>query len=78
MPKGLFGILIFYWDFFIPGGNDIDISWAIVQSAGLKIDYLLFRKFPKSKVEKFVELAGILHKENIEISSKLGIGSILK
>lgn len=78
MQKGLFGKFISNREFFLPGGDDIDTSWAFVQSAGLKIDYLLFLSFPKSKVEKFVKLARILHKENIEIAAQLGIGSLIK
>jgi len=61
---------------FLLSGRDIDSSWAFVQSAGLKIDYLLFKRFPLSKVDKFIKLAEITIKEQVELAQALHLSSL--
>lgn len=59
--------------FFLSGRNDIDVAFAFITSTGIQMDYLVWRKLPRSKVEKFSKLADIVLKEKVELAQAMGL-----
>ena len=73
MRKPVFNSIILNAGFFLSGRNDIDVAFAFITSTGIQMDYLVWRKLPRSKIEKFSKLADIVLKEKVELAQAMGL-----
>jgi hypothetical protein len=58
-----------YGGFFLAGGGDvidIDVQWAYICSNGLQIDLEFFYTLPKSKRDKYLEIAKVIEKKKLD------------
>ena len=62
--------------FLLARRTDVDIEWAYICSVGLHFDYFKFRKLPKSRRDKLVEIASEVEKKNLEIQAALATGGL--
>lgn len=68
MLNALSSTFTWHGKFLLAGGNDIDVDWAIVCSNGLPIEYFQFRKLPRSKRQKILEIAKLVAKNKFSES----------